>query len=147
LKVNCDDSLSNVAFKFNLRHYTEVDTSGTAKAIVESFNDLGCGFDIKDVELVRDVPNQVGKMGVPEEFLLGHAFHTYRLSSPDNTVNFEFQHNVCGRSIYAEGTVDAALFLHRKLGEAAEGAAGAAGGGKTVYDMMDVLREGGMVTN
>ena len=122
----------------------KVDTSGTAKAIVESFNDLGCGFDIKDVELVRDVPNQLGKMGVPEEFLLGHAFHTYRLTSPDNTVSFEFQHNVCGRSIYAEGTVDAALFLHRKLGAAA---AGPARGGKTVYDMIDVLREGGMVTN
>ena len=27
---------------------SKVDTSGTAKAIVESFNELGCGFDIKD---------------------------------------------------------------------------------------------------
>lgn len=30
-------------------------------------------------------------------------------------VNFEFQHNVCGRSIYAEGTVDAVLFLAKKV--------------------------------
>lgn len=30
-------------------------------------------------------------------------------------VSFEFQHNVCGRSIYAEGTVDAAMFLYTKV--------------------------------
>lgn len=73
------------------------------------------------------------------EYLLGHAYHTYRLTSPDNTVSFEFQHNVCGRSIYAEGTVDAALFLRGKADSATDD--------KTVYDMIDVLREGGMVTN
>jgi hypothetical protein len=27
---------------------SKVDTSGTAKAIVESFNDLGCDFDISE---------------------------------------------------------------------------------------------------
>jgi dihydrodipicolinate reductase len=31
------------------------------------------------------------------------------------SVSFEFQHNVCGRSIYAEGTVDAVLFLAKKV--------------------------------
>lgn len=36
-------------------------------------------------------------MRVPEEHLLGHAYHTYRLTSPDGSVGFEFQHNVCGR--------------------------------------------------
>jgi 4-hydroxy-tetrahydrodipicolinate reductase len=30
-------------------------------------------------------------------------------------VVFEFQHNVCGRSIYAQGTVDAVLFLAKKV--------------------------------
>jgi hypothetical protein len=30
-------------------------------------------------------------------------------------VSFEFQHNVCGRSIYAEGTIDAVLFLAKKV--------------------------------
>jgi len=130
---------------------SKIDTSGTAKAIVESFNDLGCDFDISQVELVRDVPTQIGRMGVPEEFLLGHAYHTYRLTSPDNTVNFEFQHNVCGRSIYAEGTVDAAIFLSNRVTEAAVAGMskedGAGDSKKTVYDMIDVLREGGMVTN
>lgn len=119
---------------------SKVDTSGTAKAIVQSFNDLGCGFDIKDVTLVRDVPTQLNEMKVPEEYLLGHAYHTYRLKSSDGTVSFEFQHNVCGRSIYAEGTVDAALFLSGKVAQGGESS-------KTVYDMIDVLKEGGMVTN
>jgi 4-hydroxy-tetrahydrodipicolinate reductase len=118
---------------------SKVDTSGTAKAIVQSFNDLGCGFDIEDVELVRDVPTQLGRMNVPEEFLLGHAYHTYKLTSPDGTVGFEFQHNVCGRSIYAEGMVDAALFLAQRVASKS--------GDKTLFDMIDVLKEGGMVTN
>lgn len=30
-------------------------------------------------------------------------------------MSFELQHNVCGRSIYAEGTVDAAIFLQAKV--------------------------------
>jgi 4-hydroxy-tetrahydrodipicolinate reductase len=30
-------------------------------------------------------------------------------------VVFEFQHKVCGRPIYAQGTVDAVLFLAKKL--------------------------------
>lgn len=30
-------------------------------------------------------------------------------------VSFEFQHNVCGRSTYAEGTVDAVIFLSKKV--------------------------------
>ncbi|CAH1443960.1 unnamed protein product [Lactuca virosa] len=38
----------------------------------------------------------------------------YHLTSPDGTVSFQFQHNVCGRSIYAEGAIDAALFLAKK---------------------------------
>jgi hypothetical protein len=31
------------------------------------------------------------------------------------SVSLEFQHNVCGRSIYAEGTIDAVLFLAEKV--------------------------------
>ena len=128
---------------------SKVDTSGTAKAIVESFNELGCGFDIADAVLVRDVPTQIAPiptgMGVPEEHILGHAFHTYKLTSPDNTVSFEFQHNVCGRSIYAEGSVDAALFLSDKVGDGCDSEDCEAG--KTLFDMIDVLKEGGMVTN
>lgn len=48
---------------------------------------------------------------------------------------FQFKHNVVDRSTYAEGTVDAALFLAKKR---AEGAA------KKVYSMVDVLLEGSL---
>jgi 4-hydroxy-tetrahydrodipicolinate reductase len=74
-------------------------------------------------------------MGVPEAALAGHAFHTYRLTSPDGSVAFEFQHNVCGRTIYAEGTVDAALFLASRVAE---------GGEQRLFDMVDVLGAGAM---
>ena len=56
-------------------------------------------------------------------------------------MSLEFQHNVCGRSIYAEGTVDACCFLSRKMAAAA---AGGGAGGKTVFSMADVLEEGEM---
>lgn len=45
--------------------------------------------------MVRDSETSL-KMGVPKEALLGHAYHTYHLTSPDGSVNFEFQHNVAG---------------------------------------------------
>ena len=51
---------------------------------------------------VREPKEQVERMNVPEEHLLGHAFHTYELVSPDGMVSFKFEHNVCGRSIYAQ---------------------------------------------
>ena len=117
---------------------SKVDTSGTAKALIQSFNELGVGFDVSNVELIRDVDTQRDVMHIPEEYLLGHAYHTYTLTSADNTVSFEFQHNVCGRTIYAEGTVDAVGFLSRNLERP---------DGKTLFDMIDVLREGGMVTD
>jgi 4-hydroxy-tetrahydrodipicolinate reductase len=37
------------------------------------------------IEKVRDPTEQIQKMGVPEEYLGGHAFHTYSLTSPDHT--------------------------------------------------------------
>ncbi|EPS68993.1 hypothetical protein M569_05773, partial [Genlisea aurea] len=113
----------------------KLDVSGTAKAVVSCFNKLGVSFDLEQVEKIRDRESQVEILGIPEEHLSGHAFHTYRLTSPDGTVSFEFQHNVCGRSIYAEGTVDAILFLTNKVKTKAE---------KRIYDMIDVLREGNM---
>ncbi|GLJ25623.1 hypothetical protein SUGI_0490860 [Cryptomeria japonica] len=96
---------------------------------------LGVSCDLDQIKKVRDRTEQIEKMGVPENYLGGHAFHTYRLTSPDNTVAFQFQHNVCGRSIYAQGTVDAVLFLAKKVKSNAE---------KRLYNMIDVLREGNM---
>ncbi|GAX77624.1 hypothetical protein CEUSTIGMA_g5067.t1 [Chlamydomonas eustigma] len=111
------------------------DTSGTAKAVVQSFQGLGLNFDVSQIQLIRQPPEQVNVMKVPESALLGHAFHTYQLLSPDGTVTFEFQHNVVGRSTYAEGTVDACLFLAQQVQERAP---------KTLYNMVDVLRAGAM---
>ena len=40
------------------------------------------------------------------------------------------QHNVCGRSIYAQGTVDAVLFIAQQAKQRAA---------KTAYNMVDVI--------
>ncbi|GAA0140216.1 oxidoreductase [Lithospermum erythrorhizon] len=114
---------------------SKLDASGTAKAVISCFQKLGVSYDMDEIQLIRDPSEQVEMVGVPEQYLAGHAFHMYHLTSPDKTVSFEFQHNVCGRSIYAEGTVDAVLFLAKKIQERAD---------KKIYDMIDVLREGKM---
>ena len=65
----------------------------------------------------------------------GHAFHTYSLTSGDGNVEFQIRHNVAGRSTYAEGTVDACVFLASRAAAAAP---------QTLYDMVDVLKLGAM---
>ncbi|GLI67484.1 hypothetical protein VaNZ11_011701 [Volvox africanus] len=114
---------------------TKKDTSGTAKAVVQSFVEMGVKFDVSQIELVREPKDQVEVMKVPESALNGHAYHTYQLVSADGTVMFEFQHNVIGRTTYAEGTVDASFFLAQRIAERSE---------KTLYNMIDVLRAGAM---
>ncbi|XP_044507487.1 4-hydroxy-tetrahydrodipicolinate reductase 2, chloroplastic-like isoform X2 [Mangifera indica] len=114
---------------------SKVDTSGTAKAVISCFQKLGVSFDMDQIQMIRDPKQQIEMVGVPEEHLAGHAFHMYHLTSPDKTVSFEFQHNVCGRSIYAEGTIDAVIFLSKKVQSQAD---------KRIYNMIDVLREGNM---
>lgn len=113
---------------------TKADTSGTAKAVAKSFENMGLEFDESRIEKIRDDRESMERMHVPAEYLSGHAFHTYSLDSADGTVHFEFRHNVCGRKIYAEGSVDAVNFL---AGEIAKGNA-------RPFDMMDVLRSGKM---
>lgn len=90
----------------------KADTSGTAKAVVASMAELNSSdFGVvrccvlyvcdrahhtwtaqDDIEMIREPPEQLQRMGVPEEWIPGHAFHTYRLTSPDETVALEFQH-------------------------------------------------------
>eukprot|EP00904_Undaria_pinnatifida_P008864 jgi/Undpi1/5107/HiC_scaffold_19.g08459.m1 len=113
----------------------KADTSGTAKALAADFATLtGEDYDVESINKVRDREGQLA-FGVPEDSLDGHAFHTYSLKSNDGTVEFQFRHNVCGRRMYAEGTADAVDFLAGKATAGAE---------KRVYNMLDVLREGGM---
>lgn len=113
----------------------KLDISGTAKAVIACFKKLGVSYDMDRIVKIRDPEQQLEMVGVPEEHIEGHAFHLYHLTSPDDSVSFEFQHNVCGRSIYAEGSVDAAIFLYRKVQSEDP---------KRIYDMFDVLREGNM---
>ena len=87
------------------------------------------------IQKVREKGAQLDQMHVPENALDGHAFHTYALTSPDGSVSFEFQHNVCGRQIYAEGTVDAALFLAKQVHDKTE---------QRIFNMIDVLKAGAM---
>lgn len=133
---------------------TKADTSGTAKAVVESLCAMGVNrFTNEDILKVRTKEESMSVMNVPEQHIdSGHAFHTYHLSSPDNSVHFEFQHNVCGRGVYAAGTVDAVQFLDaRKRQSAAEKETGTAEGQHTegdneqrVFNMIDILQSGSM---
>lgn len=114
---------------------SKADTSGTAKALVGSMGKLiGTPYNVEDIKLIREPKAQMD-FGVPEEALAGHAYHTYRLISPDKSTEIQFRHNVVGRTIYAEGTIDAAIFLHKRESE---------NNSKKIYDMVDVLKAGGM---
>merc|ERR1711964_315892 len=67
---------------------TKADTSGTAKAMVGHFNDLGVQpFKVDDIKQIRD-PKEQTALGVPEEHLTGHAWHRYTLTSSDGSVKF-----------------------------------------------------------
>ena len=180
------------------------DTSGTARAFCKYFKMMG--FDINmnvfeelknklkrktdDVSLplgpnstftaVRNLETQ-RKLGVPEEHLAGHGWHTYYIQapnkdsmkpldelkdlfyrqffvgnpalrryerelrgsftqsiSPDGNVliitdynekgQFTLTHNINGRSVYVDGTLDALRFLRERKGERGK-----------VYSMIDVL--------
>lgn len=65
---------------------TKVDTSGTAKDVIRSFNELGIPFTEQQIRKVRDEDTQVHEMGVPRNALDGHAFHTYRLKYVSRTL-------------------------------------------------------------
>lgn len=111
----------------------KADTSGTAKAMVEYFNRMGIDFSVDQIEKERDPERQANMLGVPEAYLSGHGWHTYSLTSADETVRFEFVHNINGRDIYGEGTMDAVCYLAEKVSEGLTG---------HVYSMIDVLKAG-----
>lgn len=114
---------------------TKVDTSGTAKAMLTHFNKLcNSTVELKEVKKIRNEKEQL-QLGVPEENLNGHAWHTYRLESGEGSVAFEFKHNVCGRTTYAEGVLDAVLFLNKKIESKSQ---------EKVFDMINVLEAGSM---
>jgi 4-hydroxy-tetrahydrodipicolinate reductase len=109
----------------------KADTSGTAKAVVQAFQRLGVDFRMDRIEMERDPAVQREIWGVPEKYLSGHGWHTYTLDSTDGTVRFEFTHNVNGREVYVQGTLDAVGYLARKTAEGVRG---------RVFTMIDVLK-------
>lgn len=109
----------------------KADTSGTAKAMIAYFKQMGVDFAEASFVMERDPAAQRERWKIPEAYLDGHGWHTYRLTSADQTVTFEFQHNVNGRDIYADGTLEAVCYLDRKV---QEGQAG------RVFSMIDVLK-------
>ncbi|MGD9384622.1 MAG: dihydrodipicolinate reductase [Desulfobacterales bacterium] len=111
----------------------KADTSGTAKAMVRYFNSLGLAFAEEEITKERDPETQKNVLGIPEEYLSGHGWHTYSLDSYDKTVHFEFTHNVNGRDVYAMGTLDALIYLANKMRQGSKG---------KVYTMIDVLKGG-----
>ena len=112
----------------------KADTSGTAKAMVKYFNQLGLKFSEKDIKKERDPKVQRDVWKIPEEHLGGHGFHTYELKSKDGTCAFKFEHNICGRDIYVDGSLDAVLFLHKKLSTDYTS-------GENYFTMIDVLKQ------
>lgn len=110
---------------------TKVDTSGTAKAMVTYFNKLGVDFAENDIIKIRDPEVQQHEWNIPEQYLDGHAWHTYTLDAPDKTAQFAFSHNINGRDIYSWGTFDAILFLQSKIKTQTNG---------KIFTMIDVLK-------
>ena len=110
----------------------KADTSGTAKAMIRYFNELGIPFTEEEIIKERDPETQKAKLGIPEKYLSGHGWHTYTLISEDQTVRFEFTHNVNGRDIYAKGTLDAISYLQKRIEEGAKG---------RMFTMIDVLKQ------
>lgn len=109
----------------------KADTSGTAKAMVGYFNQLGLDFNAADIQKERDPATQMSKWGIPEQYLEGHGWHTYSLVSGDSTVRFEFTHNINGRDVYAAGTIDALVYLSQKVAQGVKG---------RMFTMIDVLK-------
>jgi 4-hydroxy-tetrahydrodipicolinate reductase len=109
----------------------KADTSGTAKAMIGYFNKLGTPFTKDHIVMERNPETQQSQWGIPQAYLGGHGWHTYTLRSEDDTVYFQFTHNVNGRDIYARGTLDAIHYLAKKIDEGAKG---------RVFTMIDVLK-------
>ena len=109
----------------------KLDTSGTAKALVASFQQLGIDFKVDEITKIRDPEVQRAKLGVPEEHIAGHALHRYDLRAANDTVQIVLEHNVHGRRVYAEGTLLALSYLQRRVAEGSRG---------DVFSMHDVLR-------
>lgn len=111
---------------------TKKDASGTAKALLGPLTALGARPTEPAIASVRD-PQTQRALGIPVEHLTGHGWHWYTLGSPAGDVRLELAHHVNGRRVYAEGTLQAALYLVERLTAGSRGEA---------FSMTDVLAAG-----
>ncbi len=105
------------------------DVSGTARAFEKLLNGMGAVSDEDGILAIRDPLIQKRMCGIPAEYLDGHGYHEYVLTSEDKTVNLILAHNINGRKVYADGTIRAIRFLAERLGEEGK-----------VFSMIDVLK-------
>ncbi|MGF1571921.1 MAG: dihydrodipicolinate reductase C-terminal domain-containing protein [Sumerlaeia bacterium] len=125
------EALSGYKIQITESHQsTKKDTSGTAKALVADFQQLGLPASVQGIEQVRDPNRQQNEFNVPPEHLHGHAYHYYTVHSPDNSVTLGLSHCINGRRVYAEGTLKALEFLMRKVEDQVGG---------VCYSMEDVI--------
>jgi len=108
----------------------KLDTSGTARSMINYFNTLGLKFDETMIEKIRD-QNTQRTIGVPEKYLDGHAWHNYKLTSEDKSVFIQLKHNINGREIYAEGTISSIYYLDNKIKNGESG---------KIFSMIDVMK-------
>lgn len=111
----------------------KADTSGTAKAMVGYFNELGADFKMEEIQQIRDPKVQENQWLIPKEHLSGHGWHTYTLTAADGSSLFEIKHNINGRDIYVSGTFDAVVYLSKKI-QLKENT-------KQLFTMIDVLNQ------
>ncbi|RLB85859.1 MAG: dihydrodipicolinate reductase [Deltaproteobacteria bacterium] len=111
----------------------KADTSGTAKAMVGYFNELGTDFKKEEIQQIRDPKIQENQWGIPREHLSGHGWHTYTLKAADGSSLFEFKHNINGRDIYVSGTFDAVVYLREKVS--------LKGNKRRLFTMIDVMNQ------
>jgi 4-hydroxy-tetrahydrodipicolinate reductase len=111
----------------------KADTSGTAKAMVGYFNELGADFKMEEIQQIRDPKVQENQWLIPKEHLSGHGWHTYTLTAADGSSLFEIKHNINGRDIYVSGTFDAVVYLSKKM-QLKENT-------KQLFTMIDVLNQ------
>ena len=107
------------------------DKSGTGKAIGEKLKILGANYGSEeDIIAIRD-PKKQRFLGVPEEALGGHGYHTYELMSPDRSVYLKIEHDIDGRQTYVEGTLRAIDFLAQQVADGSFG---------RCFSMIDVMK-------
>lgn len=110
---------------------TKADTSGTAKAIVQSLQSMGGNFEIADIIMIRD-PETQEEIGVPDEYRDGHGYHFLSIRNHDQTMGFGLTILINGRQPYVEGALLGIRWVATHYPEHLEGA----------YNMIDVISDG-----